>query len=41
MDGYQVARKLREQPCCQPVLIVALSGYAIKKEGFGADTAGF
>ncbi|MDO9236346.1 MAG: response regulator, partial [Aquabacterium sp.] len=41
MDGYQVARKLREHPSTQPVWIIALSGYDQKKQGLSAELAGF
>jgi CheY-like chemotaxis protein len=32
IDGYQVAKKLREQPCTQGVLIIAMSGYAPNRD---------
>jgi len=41
MDGYQVARKLREHPSTQRVWIIALSGYDQKKNGLSAKSAGF
>ncbi|MGZ8183949.1 MAG: response regulator [Methylobacter sp.] len=41
MDGYQVARKLREQPGTQRAWIIALSGYDQKKNSLRAESAGF
>ncbi len=41
MDGYQVARKLREQPSTQRVWIIALSGYDQKKNSLSVESAGF
>jgi PAS domain S-box-containing protein len=41
MDGYQVARKLREQPSTQRMWIIALSGYDQKKNSLSAESAGF
>ncbi|MFA5016205.1 MAG: response regulator [Methylobacter sp.] len=41
MDGYQVARKLREHPSTQRVRIIALSGYDQKKNSLSAESAGF
>ncbi|WP_340121086.1 hybrid sensor histidine kinase/response regulator [Methylobacter svalbardensis] len=41
MDGYQVARKLREQPSTQRMWIIALSGYDQKKDSLGAESSGF
>ena len=41
MDGYQVARKLREHPSTQRVWIIALSGYGQKKNSLSAESAGF
>lgn len=41
MDGYQVARKLREQPSTQRVWIIALSGYDQKKNNLSMKSGGF
>ncbi|MDO9422749.1 MAG: response regulator [Methylobacter sp.] len=41
MDGYQVARKLREQLSTQRMWIIALSGYDQKKNSLSAESAGF
>lgn len=41
MDGYQVARKLREQPSTQRMWIIALSGYDQKKDSLSPESAGF
>jgi len=41
MDGYQVARKLREQPSTQRMWIIALSGYDQQKNSLSAESAGF
>ncbi|MGD0959762.1 MAG: response regulator [Methylomonas sp.] len=41
MDGYQVARKLRDLSDMRNVWIIALSGYDQKKNSFNAESAGF
>lgn len=41
MDGYQVARKLREQKVTQKTLIIALSGYGPEKGEPGAEASDF
>ena len=41
MDGFQVARKLREQPAAQHTLIIALSGYIAHENNLGAETTSF
>lgn len=41
MDGYQVARKLREQPATQRTLIIALSGYVPSNNDLSAEAVGF
>ena len=41
MDGYQVARKLREQPAAQRALIIALSGYIPHEYNLGAEATSF
>ena len=41
MDGYQVAKKLREQPCTQRVPIIAMSGYSQENDSQGVDKVGF
>jgi CheY-like chemotaxis protein len=41
MDGYQVARKLREQPSTQRMWIIALSGYDQKKNSLSMGSGGF
>ena len=41
MDGYQVARKLREHLNTRRVWIIALSGYEQKKNSLGAESAEF
>jgi len=41
MDGYQVARKLREHPSTQRVWIIALSGYAQEKNSLRSESAEF
>ena len=38
IDGYQVARKLRELPTTQGALIIALSGYSLNKTLLGEVT---
>lgn len=41
MDGYQVARKLREQTATQRALIIGMSGYAPGQNGSRAEAAEF
>jgi CheY-like chemotaxis protein len=41
MDGYQVARHLREQPAMETVLLVALTGYGQDEDRRRAHEAGF
>jgi PAS domain S-box-containing protein len=41
MDGYQVARQLREQDCCKSTLIIAVSGYGQREDRERARRAGF
>jgi CheY-like chemotaxis protein len=40
MDGYEVARRIRERPCRQPML-VALTGYGREEDRAEAFAAGF
>lgn len=41
MDGYQVARELRQKPALQKALIVALTGYGRDEDKKQAQEAGF
>jgi CheY-like chemotaxis protein len=41
MDGYEVARRLREQPGLQPVLLVALTGWGQDEDKRRSKEAGF
>jgi signal transduction histidine kinase/DNA-binding response OmpR family regulator len=41
MDGYQVARKLRELPQTRDALLIALTGYGQKEDAALATQAGF
>jgi signal transduction histidine kinase/CheY-like chemotaxis protein len=41
MDGYEVARRLREQPSLQHVLLVALTGYGQEADRRRSQEAGF
>ena len=41
MDGYQVAKKLREQPNSQGTVIIIMSGYCQCRENPGKDAADF
>jgi len=41
MDGYQVASKLREEPCCKDAVIIAVSGYGQEKDRRRSHAAGF
>ena len=41
MDGYQVARQIRQQPGLENVVIVGLSGYTHEEAQRRAAEAGF
>ena len=41
MDGYEVARRLREQPGLQPALLVALTGWGQGEDKQRSKEAGF
>ncbi|MCE9545098.1 MAG: response regulator [Planctomycetia bacterium] len=41
MDGYELARRLREEPALKDVLLVALTGYAQESDRSKALDAGF
>ncbi len=41
MDGYEVARRLREQPGLENVLLVALTGYGQEEDRRRSGEAGF
>jgi PAS domain S-box-containing protein len=41
LDGYEVARRLRQQSACQSTLLVALSGYGRPEDKQRAREAGF
>jgi CheY-like chemotaxis protein len=41
MDGYQTARRIREQPWGQSVLLVALTGWGQDQDRHQASEAGF
>ncbi len=41
MDGYQVAARLREEPCCRNALIIAISGYGQEEDRRRSAAAGF
>jgi signal transduction histidine kinase/DNA-binding response OmpR family regulator len=41
LDGYEVARRLREQPATQQALLIALTGYGQKGDKAHAVDAGF
>ena len=41
LDGYAVARKLRELPCCSGAVIVAITGYGQAEDRALARDAGF
>jgi CheY-like chemotaxis protein len=40
MDGYEVARRLREQPGTEQTLIIALSGYSLSHTDPHGDGSG-
>jgi CheY-like chemotaxis protein len=41
MDGYEVARRLREQPGLQPAMLVALTGWGQDEDKRRSKEAGF
>jgi CheY-like chemotaxis protein len=41
MDGYEVARKLREEPCCKASVIIGVSGYGQEEDRRRSREAGF
>ena len=41
MDGYQVVRRLRAEPCCKNALIIAVSGYGRPEDIRRSREAGF
>jgi CheY-like chemotaxis protein len=41
MDGYEVARKLRQEPCCKATVIIAVSGYGQEEDRRRSREAGF
>jgi two-component system CheB/CheR fusion protein len=41
MDGYEVARRLRERPEMEKVLLVALTGYGQDEDRRRSEEAGF
>jgi CheY-like chemotaxis protein len=41
MDGYEVARRLRQQPRLQRLALVALTGYGREEDRHRAREAGF
>jgi two-component system CheB/CheR fusion protein len=41
LDGYEVAKRLREQPGCEDALVIAISGYGQEEDRHRAHEAGF
>ncbi len=41
MDGYEVATKLRRDPCCKTAVIIAVSGYGHEEDRRRSREAGF
>lgn len=41
MDGYQLARRLRQQPCCEVTVLVAVTGFGNIVDDESAHAAGF
>jgi CheY-like chemotaxis protein len=41
MDGYDVARQLREEPGCKTAVIIAVSGYGQEEDRRRSRDAGF
>jgi CheY-like chemotaxis protein len=41
MDGYEVARRLRQEECCREALIIAASGYGQEEDRRRSREAGF
>lgn len=41
MDGYEVVKQLRQEPCCESSLIIAVSGYGQEEDRRKSQAAGF
>jgi PAS domain S-box-containing protein len=41
MNGYEVVRQLRQEPCCKTALIIAISGYGQEEDQRKSREAGF
>jgi len=41
MDGFEVVRQLRQEPCCRTSLIIAVSGYGQEEDRRKSEEAGF
>ena len=41
MDGYEVARRLRQQPGCRSMLLVAVTGWGQEEDRRRSHEAGF
>ena len=41
MDGYEVAKKMRQQPALQSVMLVAITGYGQESDRQRSQAAGF
>lgn len=41
LDGYEVARRLRDAPVTRPALVLALTGYGQQEDRHSAQSAGF
>ena len=41
MDGYEVARRLRQMPVAERALLIALTGYGSPEDRLRAREAGF
>ena len=41
LDGYEVARRLRQRPGLEDLVLVAMTGYAQESDRERSETAGF
>ena len=41
MDGYEVARRLRQEDCCRGAMLIAASGYGQEEDRRRSKAAGF
>jgi two-component system CheB/CheR fusion protein len=41
MDGYEVARRIRQDPALQNIVLVAVTGYGLESDRVRSQEAGF